>query len=717
MKKSAILFFAFMLCMAYSLSAQVYIDPTLEIEAKALNYKMDAAPTIDGDGSEWASIPWQTLYFNDKDFNGDNLSDPFPGRIDYVSKFKAGWVDGSNVLYLLINIQDDQFITADSINWYNSDGLEIRVDPFDQEAAGEPGENPSSAFNIGFRVGINEASGVEGTAPSGYEAKWVVNENSFPKTAQLEVAITLDATATLQNLYNMGFYLYCSDNDINQDDSQKDKDAATVIWPQLYNGLNGERIGVDAVWSNTYFWGNLECVSQTVHNVSGSIQASLDAASEGDIVVIPAGQYTENITISTPNIIVMADGDVSITPAVASEPVITIANDDAAYGVTIKNITLEGINNDSTNAAAGIVIGSASARILGNTFNGFDSPILKGSVDSTKAFACVFEDNKSYLGNGGISFNTSGTVIRYNYSEEQQGSYAINVKGTQPGTAIDIAYNTIFNHRGECGIGYGGSATFTIHHNMNIRSESLYGAGDTSGDDGFENQDKGGSTDYIYNNTIVGWKSDGMQMGNGESNFYVRNNLIAHCSGKDYDIRTVASTDIDYGLSFANGTNNIATLGTVAIVEDPLFTNELEDDFTITDGSPAVDAGQIEPFGFKVRFVGNAPDIGAFETGTPVTDVDSKNLGEIPSNYSLSQNYPNPFNPTTTINFSLPETGIVTLKIFNVLGQEVATLVNGNLGIGNHQINFDASKLSSGVYMYTIQAGDFTATKKMMLMK
>ncbi len=89
----------------------------------------------------------------------------------------------------------------------------------------------------------------------------------------------------------------------------------------------------------------------------------------------------------------------------------------------------------------------------------------------------------------------------------------------------------------------------------------------------------------------------------------------------------------------------------------------------------------------------------------------------VPENYSLSQNYPNPFNPTTTIRFSVKETGIVSLKVYNVLGQLVTSLVNEQKPAGTYEYSFDASNLSSGIYFYTIKAGDFSATRKMILMK
>jgi hypothetical protein len=85
--------------------------------------------------------------------------------------------------------------------------------------------------------------------------------------------------------------------------------------------------------------------------------------------------------------------------------------------------------------------------------------------------------------------------------------------------------------------------------------------------------------------------------------------------------------------------------------------------------------------------------------------------------YELSQNYPNPFNPTTTISYSIPQSSFVTLKVYDILGSEVAELVNGQVEAGVHRVNFNAFNLNSGVYFYTIKAGNFNETKKLMLMK
>jgi len=101
-----------------------------------------------------------------------------------------------------------------------------------------------------------------------------------------------------------------------------------------------------------------------------------------------------------------------------------------------------------------------------------------------------------------------------------------------------------------------------------------------------------------------------------------------------------------------------------------------------------------------------------------VTSVDAPiRFSERPSAFTLDQNYPNPFNPTTVIRYGLPTAGLTTLKVYNVLGQEAATLVNEVQAPGTYTVRFNASSLSSGVYFFRIQSGSFSAVKKMVLLK
>ena len=99
-----------------------------------------------------------------------------------------------------------------------------------------------------------------------------------------------------------------------------------------------------------------------------------------------------------------------------------------------------------------------------------------------------------------------------------------------------------------------------------------------------------------------------------------------------------------------------------------------------------------------------------------LTDInDIKN--QIPKSFKLEQNYPNPFNPTTTISYLIPKASFVTLTIYDVLGKEVKTLVNKFQSVGKYNVTFNASNLSSGVYIYSIKAGNFSVSKKLVLMK
>ena len=103
-------------------------------------------------------------------------------------------------------------------------------------------------------------------------------------------------------------------------------------------------------------------------------------------------------------------------------------------------------------------------------------------------------------------------------------------------------------------------------------------------------------------------------------------------------------------------------------------------------------------------------------TADGLTSVKSES-NNVVTTYALSQNYPNPFNPSTSISYQLPVNGFVTIKVYNIIGKEIATLVNAYQQSGNYSKEFNANGLTSGVYFYTIKAGNFSATKKMILMK
>ena len=114
-------------------------------------------------------------------------------------------------------------------------------------------------------------------------------------------------------------------------------------------------------------------------------------------------------------------------------------------------------------------------------------------------------------------------------------------------------------------------------------------------------------------------------------------------------------------------------------------------------------------------FIQMVPTFGV-ENNDGITNVDDQQL-ELPTSFSLEQNYPNPFNPTTQIVVNIPEKGMYTLRVYNILGQEVAVLLDDNINAGVHTFNFDATDLPSGIYFYNFSGNNFTQTKKMMLLK
>ncbi|PJA26445.1 MAG: hypothetical protein CO189_10940 [candidate division Zixibacteria bacterium CG_4_9_14_3_um_filter_46_8] len=104
-------------------------------------------------------------------------------------------------------------------------------------------------------------------------------------------------------------------------------------------------------------------------------------------------------------------------------------------------------------------------------------------------------------------------------------------------------------------------------------------------------------------------------------------------------------------------------------------------------------------------------------TSRPATEVIAERNGIIPSQFGLADAHPNPFNAQTNITFGMPTAGNVNLDIFNLMGQKVATLVNGNMEAGQHTVTWDAANFSSGIYFYKLTAGENTVTKRMALLK
>ncbi|MEX2634360.1 MAG: GLUG motif-containing protein [Balneolales bacterium] len=159
------------------------------------------------------------------------------------------------------------------------------------------------------------------------------------------------------------------------------------------------------------------------------------------------------------------------------------------------------------------------------------------------------------------------------------------------------------------------------------------------------------------------------------------------------------------------------------IATDEEFSNVIVDESGIETTTLTVeDEALFEPmtnYYWRVQSIGEDLDAdwSAFWTFQTSVNVSNENLADVPAEFALEQNYPNPFNPTTNIEYALPENATVQLHIFDVLGRRITTLVNEMQQPGTYQVNWDASQLSSGMYIYRLQAGDFVQTRQMMLVK
>jgi hypothetical protein len=729
----------------------MYVDSALTVPAQVYAYKLATAPTIDGNGAEWSAIPWNEAFFNDRDRNNDDLMDPFVHRNDQRATYKTAWVSGVKKLFMLVNFRDDKWFPLsriDSSDVYNCDGLELRFDPLNLKLNGEEGDGTIHYIILEYgKARYISKGGVTDT--TNYSAAWTVDTLSYPKRATLELSLNLPASVAPAGEYTMGFYPYFNDND-----GFVGKTSASVLWPQLWSAKDGSRLSVDAAWADTWKWGELKMVDQTVTNATSAanLTSALNGAKEGDIIKLAAGTYIGNWLVNFPGVsIIGADsGSVILRPAVDSLPVVWVK--PGSYNTRIEGVKFLGNQiGGAPSSKYALKIEAGVAQVLNNVVMDFSTG---GILCSANEGANVIYGNRVYnvLGDPIVISDAPFTAVRYN-SVIKGGSKIISkVTKNVRASAVDISFNTLKDFSsGSVGIPYGVSGsvlaanyTWTIHHNtifVPYTQRTLGGA--DYGDNALENQENNtvGSVSYIYNNTFLFMKNCSIQMNGPKTNRYnIANNIMAWNSRQrekiwqDFDIRPKPGTaaadspavsimnTICFGVS-GTQTNwigaapyNTPSLGNKEV--DPAFVDTLGDNFALKSASPARDAGIMQPFGFKFGYVGSAPDLGAVEYGEQTaTSVEPYLVEGVAEVYSLSQNYPNPFNPTTTIQYSVPKAGTVSLHVYNVIGQLVSTLVNQVQSAGTYNVQFDASRLASGVYFYNLTAGSFNSTKKMVIMK
>ena len=224
------------------------------------------------------------------------------------------------------------------------------------------------------------------------------------------------------------------------------------------------------------------------------------------------------------------------------------------------------------------------------------------------------------------------------------------------------------------------------------------------------------------------------------NNFYIAPELLSAHPDTINAVPVFDSTTTDLMEQNSTGINNIEEA--ISFTDGPAIPTDviaswynnsidLENKTDMDDGDGGPRAGQGVPtqMPFNFSYSTSVASYTAGSEGQPIGDLnwfpgvtDVEDVELVPVKYELSNNYPNPFNPSTNIQYSIAQSKLVSIVIYNLLGQKVVTLVNKELGAGNYNVvwngkNDFGSKVSSGIYIYKLTAGDFVASKKMTLMK
>ncbi len=478
----------------------------------------------------------------------------------------------------------------------------------------------------------------------------------------------------------------------------------------------------------------------TPQTAFATLQHAADLVSSGDSVLVLNGNYVgfdirTNGSQSLP----------TVFKAIENNVVIDQRNSVTPDGINIENISRIVIDGFEVmdQPRAGIRIVLSDFVIIRNNYchNNYRWGIFTGFTDdiTIENNSCSFSEDEHgiYLSN-----SSDRAIIRNNHSYNNNGC-GIHMNGDISMGGDGIISNAVVEGNIIHDNGYGGGSAINMDgvQNSEIFNNLIYNNHATGiamyqidGGDASKNN-------KVYNNTII-QPTDGrwciISVDGSTGNTLYNNILINHHSFRgsiSLDAASMIGFTSNYNilvnrLSDDDGNSNMTlsqwqgmgydTNSMIADPEDQIFVDYPNNNFHLIQNAQSVNAGTdlvlqtvFEDLDNISRPQGLGFDIGCYEF-TNATSVEEENL---PEALKLFQNYPNPFNPTTTVQYAIPQKSNVTLKIYDVLGNEIATLVNEEKDRGVHTVNFDASQLASGIYIYKLQAGSFVETKKMILMK
>jgi hypothetical protein len=450
-----------------------------------------------------------------------------------------------------------------------------------------------------------------------------------------------------------------------ESDSIKFTSAETTLSPGNWGGINFD-----------YLDTTLSLMHYVIIEYGGGYNASGVVYGMGDVLHIDHSLIQNNnrgISIIGANEVVLSN---------------SLIYNNSIYGFVGRYMVVSNVQFISNSGYYGGNAGS-NTTFLNCTFHG-NSPsayILFDSNANTTFRNCVITENESGVGScyDDDTLTVDSCVIRNN------SKTGINANALYNSGILKVRHSIIANNGSE---GIVNASKGSVIEQTNI-------TGNAAGISGL----LGDTSMVIRNNIITNNTNYGIQLSSGTPPSVRFNDVYNNNS--DFSGFSVFCGDT----TLAKNRNGINADLYGNIRRDPLFKDISKLDFSLQSASPCIDAGDT----LLTDNDGTISDIGTYYYNH--TEAVSGSETVIPNEFRLSQNFPNPFNPSTNISFSIPSRAFVSLKIFDIRGREIATLINEDLPAGLYTKKWDANSFSSGVYFYRIKAGNFIATKKLVLVK
>jgi hypothetical protein len=470
-----------------------------------------------------------------------------------------------------------------------------------------------------------------------------------------------------------------------------------------------------------------------------TIQKAGSTVNAGDTVIVKSGTYNERVTFAHSG---TSDNKIVFKAAPRRTVYMQGFNTTNAHYIRIEGFDIT--NNLPGWMGGGIWVSSNNVEIVDNYFHNIPYSAINPNWSGVSTNNIYVANNRIYCCTKGIVVNGDSWLVENNEVERLQhpeggdcdysrffgenhiirNNYFHGTIESEIGTSHTDGFQTFAVNPGECARniiiennivrdfyhqGFMMEGKEGTHDSIIIRNNILDGAAS------WGICSEGISNLRVENNNLInmGIHGIGFRMSDTIPTTGIIKNNIFYNAGSNYWSEPGCTLDSGYNLLYkTSGTISASSYPNDLLNIDPNFIDITNDDYHLQNGSPAIDAG--DPTFSVPAGGGSRIDIGAYE----YTSSDGVALKqEVASAFQLYQNYPNPFNPITIIAYQLLSASYVTLKIFNVLGKEVVTLVDGVQQPGNKSVSFDAKTLASGVYFYRLQSGSFTQTKKLVFLR